>query len=171
MTTLGTNQQLNQFRQTAVRGSLDELYNFNNVPGKIVNTSAIQETVAGDMVVMTSGAEYVPVYREVVATDTVASLTNTLKGFVVKNLKNGILQNKDQTTVGVALEGSVMRMIAEEAIASGAQVAYDATTTTPANTGKVLNNPATAVAGQIPCGYALDTAKQDGDLIRVYIKF
>lgn len=171
MTTLGTTQQLNQFKQTAVRGTLDQLYNFNNIPGKIVNDDPDQLTTAGDMVVMTSGADGIPVYREILATDTESGLENTLKGFVVRNLKTGVFNANDEVITGVALEGSVMRMIAEEAINSGAQVAYDATTTVPANTGKILNNPSTAVTGQLACGYALDTAKADGDLIRVYIKF
>ena len=167
MTTLGNDLQLNQFRQTAVRGSLDQAYNFNNIPGKVASANGV---VGGDMVVMTSGANGVPQYEEVVATDTEAGLADALKGFVVKNLKQNVI-NSNEECVGVALEGSVMRMIAEEAIASGAKVAYDATTTVPANTGKVINNPAVATTGQIACGIALDTATQDGDLIRVYIKF
>lgn len=170
MTTLGNNLQLNQFKQSSVRGALDELYNFNNIPGKIVNEEETQKTVAGDLVVLTEGADYVPVYREVLSTDTVESLANSLKGFVVRNLKLNNVSNINDTT-GVALEGSVMVMIAEEAIESGARVAYDATVTTPENTGKVLNNPSSAEDGKITCGFALDTAKKDGDLIRVYIKF
>lgn len=126
MTTLGTNQQLNQFTQTAVRGSLDQLYNFNIIPALIQNENANQKTSAGDMVVFTAGANGVPVVREVLATDTDETLANTMKGFVVRNLKQNAIDTNDEYTRGIACEGSVMRMIAEQPIESGEQVFYDA---------------------------------------------
>ncbi len=126
MTTLGTNQQLNQFRQTAVRGSLDQLYNFNVIPALIENENANQKTSAGDMVVFTAGANGVPVVREILPTDTDTALANTMKGFVVRNLKQNAVDSNDEYTRGIACEGSVMRMIAEQQIESGEQVFYDA---------------------------------------------
>ncbi len=126
MTTLGTNQQLNQFRQTAVRGSLDQLYNFNVIPALIQNENTNQKTSGGDMVVFTAGANGVPVVREVLATDTDEMLANTMKGFVVRNLKQNAIDTNDEYTRGIACEGSVMRMIAEQPIESGEQVFYDA---------------------------------------------
>lgn len=126
MTTLGTNQQLNQFTQTAVRGSLDQLYNFNIIPALIKNENANQKTSAGDMVVFTAGANGVPVVREVLATDTDETLANTMKGFVVRNLKQNAIDTNDEYTRGIACEGSVMRMIAEQPIESGEQIFYDA---------------------------------------------
>lgn len=126
MTTLGTNQQLNQFTQTAVRGSLDQLYNFNVIPALIQNKNANQKTSAGDMVVFTAGANGVPVVREVLATDTDETLANTMKGFVVRNLKQNAIDTNDKYTRGIACETSVMRMVAEQPIESGEQIFYDA---------------------------------------------
>lgn len=167
MTTLGSIQYANQFRQSSVRGQTDELLNFNIITAKLNNTIPTQITSAGDLVKYVSGATGVPTIAEVEATET-ANL-NTLYGFVIKDLKN--TQYTNGLTMGVAGDGVVMQMIAEAPIASGERVAYDATITTPANTGKVLTNPTTATAGQIPCGFALDTASASGDLIRVLIKF
>lgn len=126
MTILGTNQQLNQFTQTAVRGSLDQLYNFNVIPALIENENKAQKTSAGDMVVFTAGASGVPVVREVLPTDTDTALANTMKGFVVRNLKQNAISTNDEYTRGIACEGSVMRMMAEQPVESGEQVFYDA---------------------------------------------
>lgn len=132
MTSLGTNQQLNQFTQTAVRGSLDQLYNFNVIPALIKKESTNQTITAGDMVVFTNGANNIPVVREVNSTDTEKTLANSMKGFVCKNLKQNAVVNGDEDTRGIACEGSVMRMVAEQPIESGDQVFYDARETATA---------------------------------------
>jgi len=121
MTNLGTNQQLNQFNQTATRGSLDQLYNFNVIPAIIETETANQTVTAGDLVVFTEGANGVPVVKEVTSETT----TNTLKGFVCKSLKQNAILNVSEQTCGIACEGSVMRMVAEQPINSGEQVFYD----------------------------------------------
>lgn len=167
MTTLGNIQYMNQFAQTSVRGAMDELLNYNIITAKLNNTDETQITSAGDLVKFVAGASGIPVVAEVGASETASN--NTLYGFIVKDLKSS--EYTSGLTLGVAGDYCVMQMITEEVINSGARVAYDATTTTPTNTGKVINNPTTATAGQIACGFALDSATAVGQLIRVLIKF
>ena len=124
MTVLGSKQSLNQFKQTEVRGSEDELLNFNKITCQLNNPVASQITSAGDMFYMNAGSKGIPTVQEVSATDKSQDLMYKVKGFVCKNLKQS--QYTGDMTVGVLLKGSVMNMIAEQPINSGDRVFYDA---------------------------------------------
>lgn len=124
MTTLGNLQKLNQFKQSGARGLLIQPIDFP-IYAKLNNENSNQITSAGDMVVFNAGNDYLPTVREVLSTDTATTLANTLKGFVVKNIKQSQYENNNQT-VGVALDGCIMLMLTETAINCGQQVYYDA---------------------------------------------
>ena len=165
MTTKGNILYSNTYKQTPIRGLEDEKVNFNKIVAKLNNTEDEQITSAGDMVKLVAGANGVPTVAEVEATENYSATTKY--GFIPLARKHNEYKNNDMLTV--ALSNSVMYMIAQEAIACGDYVAYDATTETPTNTGTIIKNPSEATAGKIPCGFALDTATQAGDLVRVMI--
>lgn len=123
MTTLGNIQKLNQFRQTGARGTLIQPIDFP-IYAKLNNANENQITSAGDLLVFNAGNDYLPTVREVLSTDTADTLAKTLKGFVVKNLKQSEYIDNNQT-VGVALDGCIMLMLTETAINCGQEAFYD----------------------------------------------
>lgn len=117
MTTLGNIQKLNQFRQTGARGTLIQPLDFP-IYAKLNNANENQITSAGDLVLFNAGNDYLPTVREVLSTDTADTLAKTLKGFVVKNIKQSEYVDNNQT-VGIALDGCIMLMLTETAINCG----------------------------------------------------
>lgn len=164
MTTLGTQLFSNSFTQGNCRGREDEKLNLNKIPVKISDTNN-GIISAGDMIKLVAGGSKLPTVVQVEETEEYSE--STVYGFVpLARLKNQY-ENGDIATMD--LSGCCMEMVAEEDIECGQQVAYDATTTTPANTGKIVVNPAEATAGIIPCGVALNDVAEGG-LVRVLIK-
>lgn len=125
MTTLGNKQTLNQFKQSGARGTLIQPLDFNIISAKLANENETQITSAGDMVVFVGGNNYLPAVREVLSTDTNTNISAMLRGFVIKNIKQGQYENAGNT-VGVALENSIMLMMTENAVIGGDDVYYDA---------------------------------------------
>lgn len=140
----------NQFSMISVVGDLDLQF-----PGSVmaarVSPNQATAIVAGQAVKMEDSAGGAPPVLALTAN------TQSALGFVIRTLKDQSFTLGD--AVEIAMAGSVMQMTAGAAIARGAKLEVVYTTT------KVITN-----AGTNPvCGFALDKASADGDLIRVYI--
>ena len=164
MTTLGTAQYLNTFSQNDVRGREDAKLNFNKIPVKII--AETDEIIsAGDMVKLVPGGKTISTVSQIKSTDQYSA--KDTYGFIPLARMKNTYGNKDMTTM--CLSGCIMEMIAEEEIQCGQEVAYDATTTNPQNTGKIKINPSVAAAGVILCGVAMNDANEN-QIVRVKIK-
>lgn len=142
----------NQFNMIAVAGDLDLKFAGSVITARVsANTSGGTALVAGQAVKMEDATGGVPPVLALTAN------TQSAFGFVIRTLQN---QNfPTGHAVEVAMAGSVMNMVAGAAIARGAKLEVVYTTN------KVITN-----AGTNPvCGFALDKAAADGDIIRVYI--
>ena len=143
-------QYSNQFNVTAEKGMLTLLPNSNVFNCKIdENESAT--LVPGDPVKIKDVA------GPQIVVEKAAAATDAILGFVCRSIKQSEYVAED--TVQVAFENCVMVMEADAAIARGAVLEVDPSTSkvdTHGGTNRIV-------------GYALDKAAADGDLIRVLI--
>lgn len=144
-------QTTNQFGQTQVAGDLDLQFPGNVISGQVYASEATA-LVAGQAVKLVDSAGGVP---KVTA---LTSNTDAIFGFAVRNLKD--TDFAAGTRLELAQMNATMYMTANGAIARGADVEY------VYGTGKVT----TALGVNPVCGYALDKAAADGDLIRVVVR-
>lgn len=139
-------QELNQFKQTSVRGQLALRGEGTHIISCLVAGNDVLE--AGDMVKLVAGATLPTVEK--------ATAGDTGLGFVLYNVIRN--EHKAGEMVEIAITGEVLKMVAGGAIVAGSKVDY-----TVAD-GKM------AVAGGNGVGVALTSAVADGDLFDVYIK-
>ncbi len=142
----------NQFAQTAVQGMMDLEGFGSNVLAARVSHSLVTALVPGQAVKVENTAGGPPVITALTANSDIPA------GFVPYNLKD--VSYPADARAELAIGGSVMYMTAGGAIARWGQVEVVYTT-----------NKVIAAAGVNPvCGFAIDKAAADGDLIRVYIE-
>lgn len=142
----------NQFGMIAVVGDLDLKFAGSVITARVsANTAGGTALIAGQAVKIEDADGGVPPVLALTAN------TDSTFGYVIRTLK-------DQTfptgaAVEIAMAGSVINKVAGAAIARGAKLENVYTTN------KVITN-----AGTNPvCGFALDKAAADGDIIRVYV--
>lgn len=158
--------KLTAYNQETVRGTID-IKPTPTIFSVQIDPDATEAVCSGDllMVKVNNNNGKVPVAGEPANNQAGA----VMAGFVVnQRLKNYYEAGE---LCEIATNESVMVMQAQTAFNAGSKVAYDCRTTTPANTGTVLANPAVATDGVIPCGWALDNATKAGDLVRIWIRF
>ncbi len=143
-------QSVNQFGMTPVKGDLDLLFQ-----GGVITCSVVSTQVAA--LVAAQAVKLADDYAPVPAVASLAADTDSSFGFVIRTVKDQSFPALAR--LEVALAGSVMLMEASAAIARGAKLEFTSATN------KVKTN-----AGTNPvCGFALDKAAANGDLIRVWI--
>jgi hypothetical protein len=141
----------NQFSQIPVQGQMDLEFNGSTIAAQ-VDAAQATSLVAGQAVKLATTSGGLP---KVIA---LAANTDQAFGFVARNLKDASYAAYSNMTI--AQFGSAMWMTAGAAITRGSSVEVANSTTT------VITN-----AGVNPVvGYALDTAVNNGDLIRVAIQ-
>ena len=142
----------NQFDIEAVQGQVDLQAVGGNVLTCQIDSAETATLVAGEAVSIVDNAGGVPKVEQLSA-DTVEPF-----GFILRNLKDSSFVADNRVEIGRV--NTVVFMTAGAAIARGANVEYDVSEI------KVITS-----AGINPiCGFALDKAAADGDLIRVWIK-
>jgi hypothetical protein len=143
---------INQFAQTTVLGQLDLEFHGSVISGAVASGQATP-LIAGQPVKVENSVGGAP---KVLA---LAAATDPVHAFVVRNLKD---QNFPALArLELAMDNSVMYMVASAAIARFGNVEIDFAT--PGNV-----NPSGGVNPVV--GFALDEAVNVGDLIRVYIR-
>lgn len=142
---------INQFKQSPVKGEMDLQLNPTIIAGQLDVTSA-GNLLPGTAVKMVDSAGGVPKFVEI------SAATDDVYGFLVYDIKKQNFDAYDAVQVA-CMRNSVMYMEASAAIARNAQVM-------PVVSGWKV---ATATSSQRIIGRAFDKAAADGDLIRVTI--
>lgn len=143
------NPNINSFAMTAYQGQVDLQYHGSVITAQVDSTQT-GTLVAGQAVKLTTTAGGVPKVVGCTAND------DPVWGFVTRNLKDASYAANAMLEIG--LPGTVIYMTATGAITRDAKVIIDATDVEVA--------PADGVTPTI--GYALDTAVNTGDIIRVF---
>lgn len=144
----------NQFAQSAILGMLDQRFNPNTVAVQI--DAAVTSTLyAGQAVKIVDSAGGVPKVTPCTAN------SDQVLGFLNYNIKNRAFVAGDAAEISMNM--NVMFLRATGAIARGARVVLDITTT-----GGVA--AASGSGGERIVGWAYDKAAAAGDLIRVFLQ-